>query len=80
MTQEKLRALSEVRKEADIGAISEAIFRAGSQAQAAIALGISYAQLRKIIKKHGIKLTVNELTANIRKQQKLNLLNSEQPT
>jgi molybdenum-dependent DNA-binding transcriptional regulator ModE len=75
-----IRKLSEVRKDAEVGAISEAIFRTGSQARAAIALGISYAQIRKIIKKHDIKLTVNELTANIRKQQKLNLLTSEQHT
>jgi molybdenum-dependent DNA-binding transcriptional regulator ModE len=75
-----IRKLSEVRKDAEVGAISEAIFRTGSQARAAIALGISYAQLRKIIKKHDIKLTVNELTANIRKQQKLNLLTSDQHT
>jgi hypothetical protein len=63
----EIRPLSEIEKEV----ILEAILATGSIAQAAVKLQISRSRVQRMLKRHGLTLKVNEIRAEILKQQKL---------
>ena len=68
-----IRPLREVRREAEISAIIEAIMLKGCKLRAAIALGIHRNTLERWIIKYGIDERIRQAKEQRRRQRKLRL-------
>lgn len=68
-----IRPLRDVRREAEITAIIEAVVSKGSKFRAAIALNLHRNTLDRVIAKYGIEQRIIELQAERRRQRKLKL-------